>query len=330
MTHVSRPGGGAANDLATWLTRLGPLAVHRPPPSIRRALAGVGGALLAAGVVVLGGDRWASSGSSGVGLVLTSGLLVASLIAMRRPPSPVAVAGVAASGLAAPALAFFLTAGGGFPSLREMALLAGILLAGLYVVGPWKGHTFHLSVLAVAGWVVALSFADLSVGRSVFGGFGSLADIVAGAGAASMVIGVAYLGLGSWLHDEGLEGMATPFLAVAALALPLGALAVLRDSADALQGLVALVIGVAVAFVGARCRRQGTTWIGVGLAAFGVMGMASGLADGAAVVAVLVAVAGAGLVVVAPWAAALVGEGDAAAPEEAVPADPPGAAEEDQ
>lgn len=318
------------DDLATWLTRLGPLAVRRPPPSIGRAAAGVGGALLAAGVVVFGGDRWASSGSSGLGLALTGGLLVASLTVMRRPPSPLAVAGVAASGVAAPALAFFLTAGGGFPSLREVALLAGILLVGLYVVGPWKGHTFHLSVLVVAGWVVALSLGDLGAGRSVLGGFASVADIVAGAGAASMVIGVAYLGLGSWLHDEGLEGMATPFLAVAALALPLGALAVLRDSADALQGLVALAVGAAFALVGARCGRRGTTWIGVGLAAFGVVGLASGLADGAAVLAVLVALAGAGLVVVAPWVAALAGEGDETGPEEAVPSAPPAGPEEEQ
>jgi len=315
LSHASRgPGGGAAANLSVWLTTLGPLAVRRPPPSIGRALAGVGGAVLAVGVVALGGDRWASSGSSGVALVLTGGLLAASLTAMRRPPSPLAVAGVAASGVAAPALAFFLTAGGGLPSLRVVALSAGILVLGLYAVGPWKGHTFHLSVLVVAGWVVALSLGNLGVERPLFGGFASLAGILTGAGAASMVVGVAYLGIGSWLHDEGLEGMATPFLAVAALSLAVGALAVVRDSAGALQGLVALAVGAAVAFVGARCRRRGTTWIGVGLAAFGVVPLASGLSDGAAVTAILVAVSGAGLVALSPWAAAVAGDDDGTGP----------------
>lgn len=306
----SGPGGGVPGTMVAWFTRLGPLAVARPAPAFGRSLAGAGGALVATGVVVVGGDRWASSGSTIPAVVIVGVLLAAAMGAVGgvRTPPAVAAAGVAASGIAGPALAFFLGAGGGFPSLRLVALLAGVIVACLYAVGPWRGHTFHLSILVVAGWILALSFTDLGIGRASLGGFRTIGDAVSGAGAASMVVGVVYLGLGSWLHEEGLRGMATPFLAVAALALPLGALALLRDADGALRGLVALALAVAVGVVGARCRRRGTMWIGVAIGAVGVVGLADGLARSTAVEALLVVVAGAGLVWVAPVASAVLGE----------------------
>lgn len=301
-------GGGLPAALAARFTHLGPLATARPAPALGQALAGVGGTLVAAGAVLLAGNRWVSTGTSGLAVVLVGTLLVTGVVAIVRAPPPVAVAGVAASGVAAPALSFFVTAGAGFPSLREVALLAGALLAGLYGVGPWRGHTFHLSILVVAGWLVALSFGDFGVEPSLSGGLRTIGQAVSGAGAASMVVGVVYLGLGSWLHDEGLEGMATPFLGVAALALPLGAVVLLRDSAGVLRGVVALTIGAVVALVGARCRRRGTTWLGVALGALGVVALVEGLTDSPVVEAALVAAAGAGLVLLAPTASAVVGQ----------------------
>lgn len=318
MTDAVRGPAGPPGPSAAWLARLGPLAAERPPPSIGRAMAGVGGVLVAAGVVLLGGQRWASSGSSGLAVLLALALLAAGVAATVRASPHAAVAGVGASGVAAPALAFFLSAGGGFPSVREVALLAGILLAVLYAVGPWRGHTFHLAILVAAGWLLALSFADLGIGGSAFGGFGdTVGDALSTAGAASMVLALVYLGLGSWLHDNGLEGMATPFLAVAALALPTGAFAVTRDLGGATVGVVGVVVGAAVAFVGARCGRRGTTWSGVAVAALGVVGLADAVSDRTSVVAVAVILAGAAVVAVAPQVAALVGE-----PPPAPPPDP--------
>ncbi|MGI8685609.1 MAG: hypothetical protein ACR2MO_11080 [Acidimicrobiales bacterium] len=323
MTDAAQgPAGGAPGDLSAWLARLGPLATGRPPPSIGQAVAGAGGALVAAGAVALGGQRWSSSGSAGLGVILTAAVLVAGLAVMARLPPPVAVAGVGASGVAAPALAFFVSAGGGFPSLREVAILAAILLAALYALGPWRGHTFHLTILVVAGWVLALSVGGFGLERSFFGGFATVGDAFSTAGAASMVLGVIYLGLGSWLHDGGLEGMATPFLGVAALALPAGAFAVVRDLPDAGQGVVALAVGAAVALVGARCRRRGTTWFGLAVAVFGVLALADSVSDRTGVVAVVVVLAGAGLVYLAPLVAALVGEPSPVAPS-GVPTAPP-------
>ncbi len=219
-----------------------------------------------------------------------------------------AVAGVGASGVAAPAVAFFVSAGGGAPSAREVAILAALLLAGLYAAGPWRGHTFHLAILVVAGWVFAVSFGNFGLEVFVFGGFGTVGEAVSTAGAASMVVAVIYLGVGSWLHDKGLEGMATPFLGVAAVALPVGAFAVARDLGDFGTGAVLLAVGAAVALVGARCRRGGTTWLGLGVAVYGLLTLCDAVSDRTSVTAVVVVLAGAGLVFAAPYAGALVGE----------------------
>ncbi len=309
MTGVTAgPAGTTPGGPSAWLARLGPLAAHRPPPSISRALAGVGGALTAAGGVALAGQHWASSGSGALGALLSGALLVAGVAATVRLPARLAVAGVGAAGVAAPAVAFFLSAGGGVPSVREVAILAALLLAGLYAAGPWRGHTFHLAILVVAGWVFAVSFGNFGLEGFVFGGFGTVGKAVSTAGAASMVVAVIYLGVGSWLHDKGLQGMATPFLGVAAVALPAGAFAVARDLGDVGTGAVLLTVGAAVALVGARCRRRGTTWLGLAVAVYGLLTLCDAVSDRTSVAAVVVVLAGAGLVFAAPYAGALMGE----------------------
>ena len=321
MTSPEPTAGGEAQAV-DWLRQLGPLAARRPPASLGGCVAGVGGALVAAGVVVVAGDRWASTGSSGLAVVVTAALLVASVVALVAAPAPVRVAAVSASGLAAPAAAFFLNAGGGFPSIRGTAFVAAALLAGLYAVGPWRGHTFHLAILVVAGWLFALSLNDVGIGGTFSGGLGTLGDVVTGAGVASILTGSLYLAAGWWLDDQGLEGMATPFLAVGAVALPLGTVAVVRDGGDLVGGAAALAAGAAVALVGGWCRRRGTTWIGAAVAAAGVLAVTDGLAPGGVVTsALLVAVAGVGLVVLAPLAGATVKEPDLG--EAAADAEPP-------
>lgn len=272
--------------------------------SLGGAVAAAGGALVAAGLIAVAGDRWAETGSSGGPLAVTGALLVGTALAAARAAGPAQAAAVAASGLAAPAVAFFATAGGGIPSPRETALAGAVLLAGLYLVGPWRGHTFHLAVLVGAGWVFALASGDAG---SLVGGFGTLADLVAGAGVASLVTGGLYLGTAGWLHARDLRGMATPFLAVGTAALAVGSVAAVQDELP--TALALALVGVAVAAVGGWARRRGTTWIGVGLVGAGIA--AAGLAAGAGGVEVpaLVAVAaGVVLVALAPLAGTAVGE----------------------
>ena len=290
------------------LADLGSLAARRPPVSLVTATAGVGGALAAAGAVAVAGERWAATGSGLLAVAVTGVVLAGGVAAMARAASPVAEAGVAAAGIAAPAVAFFVSAGGGLPAVREVALLAGVLLATLYLVGPGRGHTFHLTILAVAGWLFAVSLGDLGADALV-SGVDTVGDLLTGAGLASTVLGVGYLAAGRWLHAAGLEGMATPFLGVGCLALPAGALAAVRDSGEVGGGAIALAAGAGVAVVGARCGRRGTTWTGVAVAAAGAIALVSGIApDDVAAAGLLLSVIGAALVVLAPVARVAAGE----------------------
>jgi hypothetical protein len=291
-----------------WLRTLGPRAVRRPPVSLGGAAAGVGGALVAVGTIVLAGDSWTSSGSSAQAVLVTGALLVSTAAAISRAEGPARAAAVAASGLAAPAVAFFANAGDGFPSLRATAVVAALLLAALYLVGPWRGHTFHLAVLVGAGWLFALSVGDAALGGSFFGGFGTVADAVADAGVASMATGVLYLLAGGWLHAGGLEGMATPFLAVGAVALPLGTVTAVES--DGAAGVFLVVVGATMAVLGAWCRRRGTTWAGAAVCGVGVGAVALAVGSDGVTVPALVAVgAGVALVALSPAAATLVDEG---------------------
>lgn len=283
-----------------WLAELGPLASRRPPVSLGGALAGSGGAVLAVGAVLVAGDRWAGGGGSALALAVTGTVLAAGAAATVLAPRAVRPAGVGAAGISAPAVAFFASAGGGLPALGEVALLAGVLLAGLYLLGPWRGHTFHLAILVAAGWLFALSLGDLGLDAGVVDGLDTVGEVLTGAGITSMALGVAYLAVAVWLHRRGLEGMVTPFLGVACLALPLGALAVVRDTGEAAGGAVAVVVGAGMAVVGWRCARRGTTWTGVGVAAAGVVVAARDVAPGGTAGAgLLIAAAGAGVVLVA-------------------------------
>lgn len=291
------PGEATAGGLVGRLRRLGPAVERRPPPSLGVAASGTGGALVAAATTAVAGERWSTGGGAAAPALLTAAVLGAgvALVVRARPPLP--AAGVGASAVAAPALAFFLAAGDGFPSLRAVAVLAGALLLGLYAAGPWRGHTFHLAVLVVAGWLLALSLAGVSV-PGTGGGLRTLDAVLRGAGAASLAVGLAYLFAGQWLHGRGLEGMATAFLAVGDVALPLGALLLVRRHGEVAVGAAAVAAGAVVAVVGARCRRRGTLWAGVAVVGLGTVAVAGGVAPDGEVLPTALALAAGGAVLV--------------------------------
>lgn len=260
---------GPAVGLRRWL---GPSAVERPPLSLPGGVAATGGALLALGVAAVGFDRWGSTGSRAAPVLLSAALLVAGAAGSALAPVALRPAGVAASGIVAPALAFFVAAGDRFPSLAAVAVVSGLLLAALYLAGPWRGHTFHLAILVVAGWLSALSLTDAGLGSALGGGrLGSVGSYLSGAGAVSAAVGAAYLAAGHWLDREGLRGVATPFVAVGAVALSLGTVAALRDAGSLLAGVLLAAAGAAAAAVGASGGRRATTWAGLAVVGAGIV-----------------------------------------------------------
>ncbi|HET7489566.1 MAG TPA: hypothetical protein VFJ85_16685 [Acidimicrobiales bacterium] len=280
----------------------GPLGQARPSGTVSRAAAGAGGLLLSLGslgliVQLAGPTNWRAIVGLGAAGLLAAGVVLMSVSGHR----PVSGAGAVMAAVAVPVLVIAAQTDDTLaspPSLKVTGLLCALLFAGLYAVGPWRGHTFHFALVAVAVWVLAMSFGNLPVPSfdSGFDGLASLDHTVTVAGTASLIVGIVYLGLGSWLHESGLAGMATPLVAIGDVAVPLGAAMLLRDQGDAVVGVGVMFAGAVVAAVGHFCGRRGSTWLGMALVAVTIPVIASKVVHTPAAEAGLVAVAGAVLV----------------------------------
>lgn len=250
-------------------------------------------------MAVVAYDAWAGGAPAALPPMLTAAVLVVSLVALGTTRAAVVPAAVAASGVIAPAVAFFTAAAGGeFPALRPVALLAGLLLAGLYVVGPDPGHSFHLTMLAASAWLAAVALTG-SGGLVLRGG--TLADAVATAGLASLAAGLAELAAGGWLDRAGLVGMATPLLGVGSVASTVGALVVWQE-AGALTGAVVLfttAAALAATALPTRTDRRGPLWAAAAAAAAGTVAFADALVPGRGLAPTALAVAAAGCMLVA-------------------------------
>jgi hypothetical protein len=93
--------------------------------------------------------------------------------------------------------------------------------------------------------------------------------------------------------------MATPVLAVGAIALPAGGYAAVNDGGALLAGLIGLLTAAAVTVVGAVRGRRGVLWFGLALVGIAVVIVVDGIApdtDGENVGFFLVMVLGAAIV----------------------------------
>ncbi len=269
------------------------------------AIAALGGALLAGGMSVVAYDTWAGGGAAAIPPLLTAAVLATSLLALAPSPSfgtALVPAAVAASGLIAPALAFFvLSTGGEFPSLRAVALLGGLVLGALYLAGPAPGHGFHLAVLAAAAWLAAVAVAG--PGGSLLGR-GTLADALVTAGVVSLVVGLAELAAAWWLDRAGLAGMATPLLGVGSAAAVVGASVVWQES-GALAGAALLALAAAAQMGAARpAGRRGPLWAAAATAGAGAVALADAVVAGGGVAARALVVALVGVILAGAAAAA--------------------------
>jgi hypothetical protein len=149
---------------------------------------------------------------------------------------------------------------------------------------------------------------------------------------AALAVGVALLAVGTVLDKKKLAGAATPFVAVGAIDLIVGAIVLGGNHSTLAGGLAAVGSGALVGLVGARGEgRRGTTWIGV-LTVFG--GLVAVLVDidpdtagGVGLIAVAFAL---GLIAVALVLGPILGEDDedddAPRPMPAPPSEPAAAA----
>jgi hypothetical protein len=100
------------------------------------------------------------------------------------------------------------------------------------------------------------------------------------AGIVSLLIGAAYLA-GAWLLDKRqLHGLATPFVAVGAIAAITGAIIIGVDAGEIGGGLLAVAVGGGLGWVAAQgSHRRATTWIGALTATIGITVVVNDIAD---------------------------------------------------
>lgn len=163
--------------------------------------------------------------------------------------------------------------------------------------GPQFGPTFPDD--PVIGGPLGPGFDDPTFGgSSTFGFEPSIPDLTV-IGLLSLAFGAGYLLLARSWDRSGRAGASTPVTAVALVALFVGVQSLGDDLDTAGTGLVAIVVGGAVAAHGASVGRRATTWLGAAGAGLGVMAIVGELSDEATPGGLLLIAAGCGVVAAA-------------------------------
>jgi len=305
------------------LDRLGPRVNRRPEPRLGTALAGAGVALVVLGALTVGGDN-AGSGGTGSrlpGILLSLAVVVAGYgLSFHSRSGALGAAAVAASALALPVLIGFLT----FDNARvppvqfdTILLVSTLVWAASYVFSPARGHNLYLGAALFGVWLWLLEategllsypfraanpFSLSTNGGGLNGPFFGLrtAPDPHTLGSITLVLAVASLVAGAVLDRRGRAGMATPFMFVGLVQLAIGVALFSDDLKEPGEGLAAVLLGLAVIWMGALAGRRLTTWTGAAAVWLGVVLLIDDVVgDSATVVGVVAMVSGVALVAVA-------------------------------
>ena len=289
--------------------RLGERAVRRPEPRLGVSLAGAGIALAIVGVLVWGGDYLTGGGSGGggdgdgssrrlLGVALSLAVVAAGYaLAIRARRGPLATAGVTASALGVPVMIGFLTidthhSGSGPPFSLDAIVLVSVLvwLVSYLGVPGTRGHAFYLGLAALATWVYLLdkaepdTFGDALLGAFVF--FGNSAVFGGRSGpdwttisVLSLFFGLGYYAVAFVLDHLGRSGPGAALAVAGFLATASGLAAAAVNLPAIWTGVLLIIIGVILAYFGARGVRRFTTWVWSAGVALGVAVIIAKLSD---------------------------------------------------
>jgi hypothetical protein len=234
----------------SFLESLAPDSRERARPSLRAAVAGLGGFVLAGGqfAVIAGTDPTRAK------LIIASAVALACAYALRLGVKvvEVAAAAVGMAAIAIPVLGSALTVSSG----RGQAV-TGLVIGSLYVAA-WAAPGFRgrnlflaLGLLALLQALGSLSSSNPSTDLLSSSALTRVTDTVGTQGVVYL-IGAAALLAGAWALDRrGFRGTAT------------------KLNSDTGPALVSLV-GAVVCLVGAHGERRATTWWGAGMLTGGV------------------------------------------------------------
>ncbi len=286
-----KAAGGKAAGVVKFLDSVGPDSRERPRPSLRAAVAGLGGAVLAGGVlaIVLGDDP--SRGK----VIATSSVLIAAAWALRMFVK-LAEVQAAAVGMVVVGIPTFTTAvtvsdgTGGFWT----GLLAAALFIAAWVLPSFKGRNLLLGLgaLALVGAFGSLTSTDggdaercnqylddgdfeaydaecqfvysdapVSILPTPF------TDNVGDEGTVYLVGGALYFGLTWWLDRRGHRGTGTAFGAAGLVSTLVGTSMLAWEFDGTSAPIFVLAVGLVVCLVGSHGARRATTWWGAVLTA---------------------------------------------------------------
>ena len=312
---------GHLNRNPSGLDRLGPRVDRRPEPRLGTALAGAGIALVVLGALTIGGDNVGGTGEDGTqvpGILLSLAIVAGGYaLSVRHRSGALGAAAVAASVLALPALIGFATFDRDqVPQLPFDTILVVCTVVWLlsYVFSPARGHNLYLGAGLLALWLWLLEVTEgllsypslasesldfLSTDAFPFDDSGTPPDVDTIA-SITLVLSVASLVAGALLDQRRRHGIATPFVFLGVIQLAIGVALYSDDLQQTGEGVAAVVLGLAVVWMGSIAGRRLTTWIGAASVWLGlVLLIDQVLGDGETAIGIGAIVAGVALVALA-------------------------------
>jgi hypothetical protein len=246
---------------------LGPDARNRPSVELTVALAGAGGAAIAAGlaVAIVGG----SDANRVHNVMAAAAVLVLAYVILfrvkRQPELRSAAVGAAAIGI--PGLAGAITdVGDGGGTL--------LLAAGLFVAA-WALPGLRARPTMLGAGAVAVVFALATIGDATVAGSGPFdfraADISRGNWLVFVLAALMFLGMVWWLDEHGVYGVGTSLVIAAIVATTFGIIKVVEDLGSTPATVSLAIAGLAAALVGGRGQREATKRFGVTIFASGTV-----------------------------------------------------------
>ena len=292
-TAFATPGGrGAGVD--KFLDAAGPDSRERPLPSIRAAVAGLGGVVLAIGVFgVTLGDNPSRGKVIAVALVIIAAAWANRMFVKLAEVQAAAVGMVV---VAIPAFAVAATVDGGRGGFWTGLLLAALFVAAWALPGfKSRNLLLALGALALVGAFGSLTSPDRGdvdkcnkyLDQGDFESFDAecqniydeqpsvlpapFTDNAGDQGTVYLFGGAVYFGLTWWLDRRGHRGTATAFAAAGLVSTLVGTSMLAAKFGENSAPLFVLAVGIIVSLVGSHGARRATTWWGAVLATIAVL-----------------------------------------------------------
>lgn len=292
--------------------RFGWRADRRPEPGFGHVLGAGAGAFLVFATMSLVVEIAGDDSATLPGILFSLALMVAAAILGAHAVGPIRSACVTVFVLTTPALWFFVFSGSNEHASRgddrAIYLLSIAVYAVLFLLLWSRGRGVLLAVLLIAftAWVLfevggsnggSVPFSDQVSSSSSSSSNFSFESGSSGSDGSTFVeedqgntntateavalsLGLIYL-VAAWRLDrQNLRGLATPLIAVGAIAGIAGAIALGAEDSVLAGGLSAAAIGAIVGIVGGLgFQRRGTTWIGVIFIVGGLIAVAADTSD---------------------------------------------------